>query len=206
MPFLQLGESVTVSVPSGQRIIVGALRGAAANVLIPQGLSGGPISTVADTSQTFGPWTGQVVSVTVMVVKGESEYVVGASPALTDATYAAGAVAITGGTINGASVGATTASTVRYSTLAAGTYTDSTGTPGNVTNNSARGRAAIAAAGTTCVVTNSLVTATSSVFIQERAQDATATRLSVTTAAGSFTVTANAAATAALAFDFLVVL
>lgn len=206
MPFLRLGESVTVTVPSGQRVIVGALRGSNAAVLIPAGLSGGPVATLESTSATYGPWTGQTVDVTVTSTQGYVEWVVGASPALTDGVFQPTAAAITGGTINGTTIGATTASTVRYSTLAAGTYTDSTGTPGNVTNNAPRGRAAIAAAGTACVVTNSLVTATSSVFVQLRANDATAVRVAVTTAAGSFTVTANAAATAALPFDFLVVL
>lgn len=91
--------------------------------------------------------------------------------------------------------------------LAAGGYTDSTGTPGNVTNNSPSGRAAIAAAASTCVVTNSSVLATSKVFAQLLgAADATLTSiLGVTVAAGSFTVTGNAAATAAKSFEFLVV-
>lgn len=84
--------------------------------------------------------------------------------------------------------------------------TDSSGTPGNVTNNAVRGRAAIAAAGTACVVTSSLVTANSMVIAVLRSADATLTFIkSVVTAAGSFTVTGNAAATGACAFDFLVV-
>lgn len=115
-------------------------------------------------------------------------------------------VAITGGTINGASVGATTRSTGAFTTLAL-TRTDSTGTPGNVTNNSALGRAAFAAAGSTVVVTSSIVTASSEVFVQLLgAADATLTSIiGVTVAAGSFTVTGNAAATAAKSFSFMVV-
>lgn len=94
--------------------------------------------------------------------------------------------------------------------LAAGGYTDSTGTPGNVTNNSPSGRAAFAAAASTCVVTNSSVTATSKVFVSLLSADTTLTALAavpVTIAAGSFTVTGNAAATTAGAakFQFLVV-
>lgn len=86
-------------------------------------------------------------------------------------------------------------------------YTDSTGTPGNVVNNSPSGRASIAAAASTCVVTNSSVLATSKVFAQLLgAADATLTSLlGVTIAAGSFTVTGNAAATANKPFEFLVV-
>jgi hypothetical protein len=83
--------------------------------------------------------------------------------------------------------------------------TDSSGTPGNVTNNSMSGRAAFAAAGTAVVVTNSQVTTTSEIFIQLRTADATLTIARVTAqAAGSFTVTGNAAATAIAAFSFLV--
>lgn len=91
--------------------------------------------------------------------------------------------------------------------LGAGGYTDSTGAPGNVTNNSPSGRAAVAAAASTCVVTNSSVLATSKVFVQLLgAADATLTSIvGVTIAAGSFTVTGNAAATAAKSFEFLVV-
>lgn len=120
--------------------------------------------------------------------------------------YNPAAVALTGGTINGTSVGATTRSTGAFTTLAI-TRTDSSATPGNVTNNSALGRAAFAAAASTVVVTNSAVTATSEVFVQLLgAADATLTSVvGVTVGAGSFTVTGNAAATAAKSFSFLVI-
>lgn len=120
--------------------------------------------------------------------------------------YNPAAVALTGGTINNVPIGATTRSTGAFTTLAL-TRTDSTGTPGNVTNNSALGRAAFAAAGSTVVVTSSIVTASSEVFVQLLgAADATLTSIiGVTVAAGSFTVTGNAAATAAKSFSFMVV-
>jgi hypothetical protein len=120
--------------------------------------------------------------------------------------YNPAAVALIGGTINGTSVGATTRSTGAFTTLAI-TRTDSSATPGNVTNNSALGRAAFAAAASTVVVTNSAVTATSEVFVQLLgAADATLTSVvGVTVGAGSFTVTGNAAATAAKSFSFLVI-
>lgn len=118
--------------------------------------------------------------------------------------YNPAGVAITGGTINGATLGQTTPAAAKSSNLQA-TYTDSSGTPGNVTNNSPRGRAAFAAAGSSVVVSNSLVTATSSVQVQLGGADATLNSVRVTTAAGSFTVTGNAAATAATPFDFLVI-
>ena len=119
---------------------------------------------------------------------------------------AANSVAITGGTINGTSIGASAQSTGKFSTLSVN-YTDSTGTPGNVTNNSGNGRAAFAAAGTAVVVTNSSVAATDTVLVQLLgAADATLTSIvGVTVAAGSFTVTGNAAATAAKSFMFTVI-
>ena len=103
------------------------------------------------------------------------------------------------------SIGTTTPGIVKASDLQA-TFTNSSSTPGNVTNNSPRGKAAFAAAGTSVVVTSSLVTATSTVLTQLETGDATLTEiLRVTPAAGSFTVTGNAAATAATTFSFLVV-
>jgi hypothetical protein len=103
-------------------------------------------------------------------------------------------------------LGTTTPAAVRASNLQA-VYTDSSATPGNVTNNSPRGRVALAAAASTIVVTSSLVTATSAVFTQLRAIDGAATAIrNVTTGAGSFTITFNAASTGTAAqVDFLVV-
>lgn len=85
-------------------------------------------------------------------------------------------------------------------------FTDNSGTPGNTTINTPRGRAAIAAAATACVVTNSSVLATSTILISDKGTDATATTMRVSAqSAGSFTVTAIAAATGNTVFDFLVV-
>jgi len=84
--------------------------------------------------------------------------------------------------------------------------TDSSGTPGAATINTLSGKAAFAAAASSVVITNSTVTATSKVFCVLQANDATLTDIkSVVPAAGSFTVTGNAAATAATAFAFLVI-
>lgn len=104
------------------------------------------------------------------------------------------------------SIGTTTPGIVKTSNLQAA-YTDSTGTPGNVTNNSPRGRVALAAGASTIVVTNSLVTATSMIVAMVRAVDGAATDIvTATAAAGSFTITMNAATTGtACQIDFLVV-
>jgi hypothetical protein len=92
--------------------------------------------------------------------------------------------------------------------LKAGSFTDSSGTPGNVTNNSPRGRAAFAAAGSSVVITNSSVTAQSTVLAQinQAAADTTCTVIvRVSVGAGTFTVFGIAAATATTVFDFVVV-
>jgi len=202
MPFLQQSQTADVVIPAGQSIRVGALRGAKAQVLIPSGLPGGPTGLVADGQSVFGPYpTGTTVQVLSQV--GETEYVVGASPVLTDQQYNPASVAVTGGSINNATVGATTRNTGAFTTLAI-TGTDSSGTPGNVTNNSGSGRAAIAAAATTIVVTNSTVAAADHVFIQPRVIG-TPAKWSVVTAAGSFTVTVDVATGAAWPFDFVVI-
>lgn len=86
-------------------------------------------------------------------------------------------------------------------------FTDASGTPGAATINTARGRVAFAAGVATVVVTNSLVTATSMVIATLRAPDTGLTSiLRVLPAAGSFTITANAASTGTAAqADFLVI-
>lgn len=82
---------------------------------------------------------------------------------------------------------------------------DSSGTPGAATINLPNGRSAIALGAASVVITNSLVTAASHVFISPRTRDATGTLPLVTTiGAGSFTVTTAANCTAALVFDWLV--
>lgn len=202
MPFLQQSQTADVVIPAGQIIRVGALRGAKAQILIPSGLPGGPTGLIADGQRVFGPFV-DTTTVQVLSQVGVSEYVVGGGPTLTDQQYKPDSVVVTGGSINTATVGATTRNTGAFTTLAI-TGTDSSGTPGNVTNNSGSGRAAIAAAATTVVVTSSAVAATDHVFIQPRAIG-TPTLWSVATAAGSFTVTVNVAAGATWPFDFVVV-
>lgn len=144
--------------------------------------------------------------------KDGREYLVATStafPAAQPTLYVPSAAAITGGSINSTPVGATTASTGSFTTLRAtsllAALTDGSGTPGNVTQNVLHGRAAFAAAGTSVVVTNSQVAANSTVMISLGGSDATLTSVRVTPAAGSFTVTGNAAATAITPFDYFVI-
>lgn len=79
------------------------------------------------------------------------------------------------------------------------------GTTGAQTINKPSGSVNFAAAATTLVVTNSLATTSSQVFVQVYGTDATATSARVTKAAGSFTITLNAAATAETAVGFFVI-
>lgn len=93
-----------------------------------------------------------------------------------------------------------------FSTKISFDSTDATGSPGNATINKPTGRVAIAAAAASVVVTNSLVLATSQVFIQALGVDATGLLPRVSNiGAGSFTITVSAAATGNLSFCFLVV-
>lgn len=119
-------------------------------------------------------------------------------------------VAITGGAINGAVIGGTTPAAGTFTTLRATTdfqnaSTDSSGTPGAATISTPSGRCSIAAAAASVVITSTICTATSKVFatINQAAADATALQIvRVSTAAGSFTIFANAAATATTVVDF----
>lgn len=83
-------------------------------------------------------------------------------------------------------------------------YTN-TATVGAVTINKAAGRVNIAAAGTSIVVTNSYATANSEIFAVVSNADATAYIKNVVPAAGSFTITLGAAATAQTAISFFIV-
>lgn len=85
------------------------------------------------------------------------------------------------------------------------TKTDNSGTPGNTTISTPAGKCAIAAAASAVTVTSSICTAASIVLCQVISNDATAKSVSCVPGAGSFTITANAAATAATTIGFLVI-
>lgn len=82
-------------------------------------------------------------------------------------------------------------------------------TPGAVTTTMNKGRAGIAAAGTSVVITNAQVTTESKIYavLSNAAADATALYVArVTPANGSFTIYLNAAATAAVAIDWSILM
>lgn len=84
-------------------------------------------------------------------------------------------------------------------------YTDSSGAPGAATINKPAGKVAIALGAASVVVTNSFVTSDSIVLAVVQTADATLTFIkSVVPGAGSFTITGNAAATAATTVAFVV--
>lgn len=204
------GRIQFVSVEGGGLAIAGAGQ---------SGRSFGPMAT----TQTFGPY-GVAGTLTVFADQGSVDYTINRSTfqnvsVVTDITtggftQTAGAFSSTGtgaktltATTANVTLGATTTGLTTLTRLDTLTVisTDSSGTPGNATNNNLSGRAAFAAAASTCVITNSKVTAASKVFVSLGSADATLTSVRVTPAAGSFTVTGNAAATATTVFDFLVV-
>lgn len=77
-------------------------------------------------------------------------------------------------------------------------------TAGAVTTNQVSGRVGIAAAGSSVVITNPVFTTESKfvVNLSNAAADATATSLRVTPAAGSVTISLNAASTGIVAIDW----
>jgi len=79
------------------------------------------------------------------------------------------------------------------------------GTTGAQTINKIAGSVNFAAAATSLVVTNSLVTANSVIIATVGTNDATMTSVQVVAGAGSFTIHTNAAATAETRVDFLVI-
>lgn len=91
----------------------------------------------------------------------------------------------------------------------AGTWTlpttDNSASPGATTISKNTGKAAVASGASSVVVTNTLVTAASDVFITPMDLDTTLTVWKAVAGSGSFTVTGNATATAAWRFQFWVV-
>jgi len=145
----------------------------------PSTLNGGPLTiTPANTSVTISPTGTGVVTI---------------APGST-------------GTMNNMTIGSATRQTGAFTILTV-SKGDSSGTPGNVTQNAAAGRVAIAAGANNVVVTNNVVGTLSTVFavISQAAADATLTQIvRVVPAAGSFTIYGNANATANTVVDYLV--
>ena len=136
------------------------------------------------------------------------EYLIGTSTAFATtqpSAYVPSSVAITGGSINGTSIGNSSASTVKTNALQAN-YGDSSSTPGNVTNSNIRGKAAFAVGTSSVTVTNVNVQASSTILVVLETSDATLTQiLRATPGSNSFTVVGNANATAATTFSFQVI-
>jgi len=111
----------------------------------------------------------------------------------------AGLIDITGGTSTGSFTTLTASGDIAASkTITAG------GTTGAQTINKTIGSVNFSAAATSLVVTNSLAGVNSVILCTVATDDATMKTVSVTQAAGSFTITANMAATAETRVNFLV--
>lgn len=110
------------------------------------------------------------------------------------------------GLMNNVEIGAITRRNAGFTAIYVN-LTDSSGTPGNVTNNAGKGRVAIAAGASSVTVTNSVSNASASVFavIAQATADATLTQIvRAVPTAGAFTLYGNAAATANVIVDFIV--
>jgi hypothetical protein len=87
--------------------------------------------------------------------------------------------------------------------VGATTIPDASGTPGNATQNSPRGRAAIAGTATTCTITNSQCTVNSVVLVTFES-DPTGTRYWVVVNAGNFVVTVASAPAGTVIFRYVI--
>lgn len=101
------------------------------------------------------------------------------------------------------------ASSIEAALISQGMATNSAGpvTPGPITTDQPAGRVGIAAAGASVVITGTQFTPESKVFavLSNAAADTTALYITrITPAAGSVTITLNAAATAAVAVDWAI--
>lgn len=89
--------------------------------------------------------------------------------------------------------------------------TDSSNTPGAATINKPSGRSSIASGASSVVITNSLVTVDSHIFVNMQASDATTIHLKQVPGSGSFTVTSLSAAnatvnaTSTVVFDWFII-
>lgn len=184
MAFIPEYGSVDVVVPVNQSIIIASFGPGTAVI----STSNAPLSPavftettrLSNASTTLGAFTKETI-IRIAAADCDVEYVTGTAPALTASQFNGNRPVIA--------------------------FVDSSGTAGNVTNNSPRGRVAFAAAATTVTVTSSIVTASSMVIATLRTADGTLTQiLRVLPTAGSFTITANAASTGTAAqADFLVI-
>lgn len=204
MSTLASGQNVTFTLDGDSYFTITTTGGVEGNFTVAP-LSNGTVKSSQNAAafgppavagKQYGPF-GCPVTITLTSVTGSITYVTSPSGV---------AAQILGGTINGTQIGTTTPNIGRFTQLQSGVLTDISGTPGNGTSSGVRGRAAFAAAASTIVITSTQVTASSSIFVQLESADATLTTiLSVVPAAGSFTVTGNAAATATTKFSFLVI-
>lgn len=166
-------------------------------------------STLTDAA-TFAVDGAPIASTNASITNGSTFYSTGAAVgAGTTNSYALNLTANTGATNNYiASLKGSAGEVLRLRTdgqVALLATNTAAGTTGAQTIHKPSGTVNFAAAASTLVVTNSLCTATSLVFATVRSNDATAIIKNVVPAAGSFTITLNAAATAETSVGFLIV-
>lgn len=220
MPILNAGNSVSATVAGDQTITIVVNHNSSGRVNFVSAEGGGLAVAGGGgrsfgpqaTSQTFGPY-GVTGTVTIFADAGSVDYTINPSTfqnitVVSDiVATGAGSKSIQASGSSNVVLGATGTGTTQITrvNLLTVVSTDTSGTPGNATSNNLSGRAAIASGAQTCVITSTAVTAASKVLVSLGGTDAALTSVRVTPAAGSFTVTGNAAATSNVPFDFLVV-
>ena len=177
----------------------------------------GPIGFNSTTINAFRPDGSATISLSSLIVYGATTIsgVLTASSSITMNTAGTFTLAPPGagtgtinpgtlGSINNMTLGLTTPANAKV-TFFTVTYTDHGATASPVATTTMHGRVRIPIAGSSVQVTNASITALCQVIITQRQLDTTLTRAIAVAAAGSFTITGNAAATADTDFDYTVI-
>ena len=210
---------------------IGSAAGAGTSLFVGKNLTGNTSSLSIDNQYTIqsdvtSSATGfrsvvytQAASFTVGILSHYDtiQIAFGAGSAVTNQYGFSAGGSLTGATNNYGFYGGIAAGTGRYNLYMGGTAANylagdlqlgkvitATGTNGAQTINTTTGSVNFAIAATSLVVTNSLVTANSVIIATVASNDITMKSVQVVAAAGSFTIYANAAATAATRVNFLI--
>jgi hypothetical protein len=174
-----------------------------------------PGSATADTFTGLSAFDATDAAVTITAEKCTAESVVLVQLETVDDTLTRVVVAVSAGeftvTGNAAATGVTNFrwAIISHPEMADGSFSDTSGTPGNAEANTYLGASAIALGATAATITSDKCTAESVVIVQLETVDATLTRVVVAVGtgedAGTFTVTGNAAADDDVVFRWAIV-
>jgi len=123
MPFIQSGGQIIVDVPAGQKILITSYGAGQTKVSIGTNPSQFPESfidtVVIENNLWLSPVFSSLQEVKIDAAICEVEYVIGVSPVATKYRFQPTAVAITGGSINGTTIGQATPSSGSFTNLIA---------------------------------------------------------------------------------------